>query len=37
LRVWARSFVGGNPTDTLALLKNLSNRVSVDPLSKPGG
>jgi transglutaminase-like putative cysteine protease len=28
LRVWARSFVGGNPTDTLALLKDLSIGVS---------
>jgi transglutaminase-like putative cysteine protease len=28
LRVWARSFVDGNPTDTLALLKDLSIGVS---------
>jgi len=28
LKVWARSFVGGNPTDTLALLKDLSIGVS---------
>ena len=28
LRDWARAFVGGNPTDTLALLKDLSIGVS---------
>ena len=28
LRGWARAFVGGNPTDTLALLKDLSAGVS---------
>jgi transglutaminase-like putative cysteine protease len=28
LQVWARSFVGGNPTNTLALLKDLSIGVS---------
>jgi len=28
LRDWARAFVGGNPTDTLALLKDLSAGVS---------
>jgi transglutaminase-like putative cysteine protease len=28
LRVWARSFVGGSPTNTLALLKDLSIGVS---------
>jgi transglutaminase-like putative cysteine protease len=28
LRDWARSFVGGNPTDTLALLKDLNIGVS---------
>jgi hypothetical protein len=28
LRGWARTFVGGNPTDTLALLKDLSAGVS---------
>ena len=29
LRSWAQKFVGGNPTDTLALLKDLSIGVSV--------
>ena len=28
LRDWARAFVGGNPTDTLALLKDLSSGIS---------
>ena len=28
LRDWARAFVGGNPTDTLSLLKDLSTGVS---------
>jgi transglutaminase-like putative cysteine protease len=28
LRGWAQAFVGGNPTDTLALLKDLSTGVS---------
>lgn len=28
LRSWAQAFVGGNPTDTLALLKDLSTGVS---------
>jgi hypothetical protein len=28
LRGWARAFVGGNPTDTLALLKDLSAGIS---------
>jgi transglutaminase-like putative cysteine protease len=28
LRAWARAFVRGNPTDTLALLKDLSSGVS---------
>jgi Transglutaminase-like superfamily len=28
LRDWAQAFVGGNPTDTLALLKDLSAGVS---------
>ena len=28
MRGWARAFVGGNPTDTLALLKDLSTGVS---------
>jgi hypothetical protein len=29
LRDWARAFVGGNPTDTLALLKDLSAGLRV--------
>ena len=38
LRGWAQAFVVGNPTDTLALLKDLSTGVSrMDPLSEPGG
>ena len=38
LRDWARAFVGGNPTDTLALLKDLSTGVSGwISLSEPGG
>lgn len=28
LRAWAKGFVGGNPTDTLSLLKDLSNGVT---------
>src|SRR5258708_23389669 len=28
LRAWARAFIRGNPTDTLALLKDLSAGVS---------
>ena len=38
LRGWARAFVGGDPTDTLALLKDLSvGVVGIDLLSEPGG
>ena len=38
LRDWARAFVGGNPTDTLALLKDLSSGISGwISLSEPGG
>jgi transglutaminase-like putative cysteine protease len=36
LQAWARAFVGGNPTDTLSLLKPLRRRVAMDRLSESG-